>query len=116
MAADGPFDFDVVIVGGAGHVGLPLAVAFADRSLRVAIYDVDEAAVKTVLSGELPFREDDAAPALRRALAAGRLTATTDASVVGRAEHIVVVIGTPVDKHLNPDAHAVPRALNTCKQ
>ena len=30
---------------------------------------------------------------------------------MGRAEHVVVVIGTPVDEHLNPDPHAVPKAL-----
>ena len=115
MAA-APFEFDVVIVGGAGHVGLPLAIAFADRGLKVGIYDVDEVAVKTILNGELPFREDGAGEALQRALAAGRLEATTRAAMVSRGEHIVVVIGTPVDEHLNPDPHAVPRALGECMQ
>jgi len=114
--AETTFDFDVVVVGGGGHVGLPLAIAFADRGLRVAIYDLNQAAIATILAGELPFREDDAAPALLRALAAGRLHATTDAGVVAAGEHIVVVIGTPVDEHLNPDPHAVPRALDGCKQ
>ena len=110
------FDLDVVVVGGGGHVGLPLALAFADRGLRVGIYDVNEQAVKTVLAGELPFREDGATEVLQRVLAAGRLEATVDPSMVSRGEHIVVVIGTPVDEHLNPDPHAVPRALQECKQ
>jgi UDP-N-acetyl-D-mannosaminuronic acid dehydrogenase len=110
------FDFDVVVVGGGGHVGLPLAIAFADRGLRVGIYDLNELAVKTILSGELPFREDGATEVLQRVLAAGRLEATVNPSVVSRGEHIVVVIGTPVDEHLNPDPHAVPRALAECKQ
>lgn len=116
MVTETPFDFDVVVVGGGGHVGLPLAIAFAERGLRVAIYDVNDAAVKIILSGELPFREDGATEMLQRALAAGRLDATTDAAVVSRGEHIVVVIGTPVDEHLNPDPHAVPRALMECRQ
>ena len=115
-SADSTFDFDVVVVGGGGHVGLPLAIAFADRGLTVCVYDVDDAAVKTILGGELPFMENGAIEVLHRVLAAGRLDATTDASVVGRGEHIVVVIGTPVDEHLNPDPHAVPRALGECKQ
>jgi UDP-N-acetyl-D-mannosaminuronic acid dehydrogenase len=114
--AETAFEFDVVVVGGGGHVGLPLAIAFADRGLRVAIYDLNEAAVSTILAGELPFLEDGAAPVLQRALAAGRLHATVDPAVVSRGEHIVVVIGTPVDEHLNPDPHAVPRALDACKQ
>ncbi|HEX8095485.1 nucleotide sugar dehydrogenase [Jatrophihabitans sp.] len=110
------FDLDVVVVGGAGHVGLPLALAFADRGLRVGIYDINEQAVKTILAGELPFREDGATEVLQRVLAAGRLEATVDSGLVSRGEHIVVVIGTPVDEHLNPDPHAVPRALHQCKQ
>ena len=77
---------------------------------------MNELAVKTILSGELPFREDGATEVLQRVLAAGRLEATVDPSVVGRGEHIVVVIGTPVDEHLNPDPHAVPRALAECQQ
>ena len=36
------FARDVVVVGGCGHVGLPLAIAFADRGLQVGIYDVSE--------------------------------------------------------------------------
>jgi UDP-N-acetyl-D-mannosaminuronic acid dehydrogenase len=33
---------------------------------------------------------------------------------VALAENVVVVIGTPVDEHLNPDPQAIPRALATC--
>jgi UDP-N-acetyl-D-mannosaminuronic acid dehydrogenase len=105
------FDLDVVVVGGAGHVGLPLAIAFASRGLRVSVYDINQAAVDGVTRGELPFMENGAQAVLSEVLAEGRLTATTDSSVLGRAEHVVVVIGTPVDEHLNPDPHAVPRAL-----
>src|SRR3954451_10936481 len=102
---------DVVIVGGCGHVGLPLAIAFADRGLNVGIYDLNESAVKIVESGQLPFQEDGAAEVLERALAAGRLSATTDPGIIANADAVVVVIGTPVDEHLNPDPHAVTRAL-----
>lgn len=102
---------DVVIVGGCGHVGLPLALAFADRGLRTVAYDINLTAVKTVLDGELPFREDGAQQVLDSTLADGTFNATTDPGVVGAADTVVLVIGTPVDEHLNPDPHAVPRAL-----
>jgi UDP-N-acetyl-D-mannosaminuronic acid dehydrogenase len=108
------FERDVVVVGGCGHVGLPLAVAFAERGLRVAIYDVSQAAVDAVNAGVLPFDEPGAGPLLERAVASGALVASTGASVVGSAEHVVVVIGTPVDEHLNPDQTAIPRALGGC--
>jgi len=105
------FDHDVVVVGGCGHVGLPLAIALASRGLDVAIQDIDARAVALVLSGELPFMENGAREVLQKALADGKLTATTDRDVIARAEAVVVVIGTPVDEHLNPDPHAVTKAL-----
>ena len=108
------FAHDVVVVGGAGHVGLPLAIAFADRGAKVVIYDLSPTAVEAINAGRLPFLEPGAGPMLEAALAAGRLHASTDPAVVGDAENIVVVIGTPVDEHLNPDATAIPRALATC--
>jgi UDP-N-acetyl-D-mannosaminuronic acid dehydrogenase len=108
------FERDVVVIGGGGHVGLPLAIAFADRGARVVIYDVSESAVAGVNAGRLPFDEPGAGPVLERAVAAGRLSASTDPVVVGSAEHVVVVIGTPVDEHLNPDQTAIPKALGGC--
>jgi len=102
----------IAIVGGAGHVGLPLAIAFADRGHRVLVYDTNPAAVETILAGELPFAEDGAVEPLRAALAAGRLTASTDPAGVADVDAVVVVIGTPVDEHLNPDPDAVPRAIS----
>jgi UDP-N-acetyl-D-mannosaminuronic acid dehydrogenase len=108
------FSRDVVVMGGCGHVGLPLAIAFADRGARVGIYDVSEAAVATVNAGRLLFDEPGAAEVLRRVVADGRLLATVDPSIVGSAEHVVVVIGTPVDEHLNPDQQAIPNALGGC--
>jgi UDP-N-acetyl-D-mannosaminuronic acid dehydrogenase len=105
------FSHDVVVIGGCGHVGLPLAIAFADRGASVVIYDVAEAAVAKVNAGELPFDEPGAAEPLRAAIASGALKASTDPEVVGWAENVVIVIGTPVDEHLNPNPQALPRAL-----
>jgi UDP-N-acetyl-D-mannosaminuronic acid dehydrogenase len=108
------FERDVVVVGGCGHVGLPLAIALADRGAQVAVYDVNPLAVAEVSSGRMPFLESGAAPMLERAIASGRLVASADAAIVGSAEHVIVVVGTPVDEHLNPDQQAVPRALAGC--
>ena len=107
-------DRDVIIIGGCGHVGLPLALAFADRGARVAIYDVSETAVAAVNSGRMPFAESGAEEVLHRVLGAGLLEASVDPAVVATAEHVVVVIGTPVDEHLNPDQTAIPKALGGC--
>lgn len=109
------FAYDVVVVGGGGHVGLPLAIAFADRGAKVVIHDVSQTAVDHVNAGRLPFLEPGAEPLLRQAIAAGRISGSTDPAVVADAENVVVVIGTPVDEHLNPDPRAIPRALAACE-
>jgi UDP-N-acetyl-D-mannosaminuronic acid dehydrogenase len=106
------FSHDVVLIGGCGHVGLPLAIALAHRGATVLCYDVDEQAVGLVNDAVLPFDERGADDKLKHAVAAGTLRASTDPAVVGLAEHVVVVIGTPVDEHLNPDPQAIPRALD----
>src|SRR5437764_11628055 len=81
---------DVVVIGGCGHVGLPLAIAFADRGARVGIYDVSEAAVATVNSGQMPFAEPGADEALSRVLGAGGLEASAHASMVSTARPAAV--------------------------
>jgi UDP-N-acetyl-D-mannosaminuronic acid dehydrogenase len=62
----------------------------------------------------MPFREDGADAVLSRVRAADRFRATTDASSVASAEAVIVVIGTPVDEHLNPDPNAIRHALREC--
>src|SRR3954468_23232202 len=94
---------EIVVLGGCGHVGLPLAIAFAQRGRHVAVYDLDHDAVAAVAAGRMPFREVGGVEALAAVVADGRLTATVDAGVVATCETLIVVIGTPVDEHLNPD-------------
>ena len=109
-----PFARDVVVIGGCGHVGLPLAIAFASRGLRVGIFDLSESAVGCVNSAKMPFAEPGATQALERAVAAGTLEAATDPAIVGTGEHVIVVIGTPVGEHLEPDQSAIPNAMQDC--
>jgi len=105
------FSRDVVIVGGCGRVGLPLGLVLADAGLSVTLYDVDANAVDHVRAGKMPFWERDADDLLERMIATDRLDATIDAKSVSEAEHVVLVVGTPVDEHLNPDPKYVLHAI-----
>ena len=102
----------VAIVGGCGHVGLPLGLAFADAGLDVVLYDIDDAAIDQVRAGKMPFFERGRRRGARPG--AGQPAASRSAPIpssVAAVEHVVVVIGTPVDEHLNPDPGAVVRAI-----
>ncbi|HLY12386.1 MAG TPA: nucleotide sugar dehydrogenase, partial [Planctomycetota bacterium] len=46
---------DIVIIGGCGHVGLPLGLAFARAGKRVAALDIDAAKIDQVNAGRMPF-------------------------------------------------------------
>jgi UDP-N-acetyl-D-mannosaminuronic acid dehydrogenase len=105
------FAKDVVIVGGCGHVGLPLGLTLADAGCSVVLYDRAASAVDLVRAGKMPFFEDGASALLEKVLETGRLEASDDPSVVAGAEHVVIVVGTPVDEHLNPDPKFVLRAI-----
>jgi len=48
---------DLTVVGGAGHVGIPLVLAFAEAGYRVNVHDVNRNALATLQSGRLPFIE-----------------------------------------------------------
>jgi UDP-N-acetyl-D-mannosaminuronic acid dehydrogenase len=108
------FTRDVAIVGGCGHVGLPLGLAFADRGLSVALYDIDQETIRRVADGQMPFAEPGAQRILERVIGQN-LEVTSDPQVLRTAEVVVVVIGTPMDEHLNPDPSAVPRAIEALK-
>ena len=105
------FKNDVVVVGGCGHVGLPLAIVLASKSLQVCAFDLNSNAVANVNSGKMPFDEPGASELLKQVLASKKFSASSDRKVISSAEHVIFVIGTPVDEHLNPDPDAVPNVV-----
>ena len=101
----------VCIVGGCGHVGIPLGLAFAKKNFDVTLVDVNPKAVENINAAKLPFKEDGAAELLA-AHVGKNLRATSDMSVVAKQDVVVFVTGTPVDEHLNPKIHDVLKVLN----
>ena len=102
-----PRDFDICIIGGAGHVGLPLALVFARAGQRVLIFDLNRAAMDTIKSGTMPFVEYGADALLAAALRDDRLAFSSQAGDIARARHVIVAVGTPVDEYLNPKLRAL---------
>jgi UDP-N-acetyl-D-mannosaminuronic acid dehydrogenase len=92
---------DIVIVGGAGHVGLPLGLAFAEKGKRVLLYDINEPAMETIRRGEMPFIEYEAEPILKRVVGK-TLTLSSNPADIAKGKHVIICIGTPVDEFLNP--------------
>ncbi|MGH9102588.1 MAG: nucleotide sugar dehydrogenase [Acidimicrobiales bacterium] len=110
-AADAP-RLDVCVVGGCGHVGLPLALSFAHAGLDVGIYDISEVKVAQVAAGRPPFLEQGVEELLAEALAGGNLAVSCEPPIVSRADVVVLVVGTPIDEFLNPSLRVFDRVLD----
>jgi UDP-N-acetyl-D-mannosaminuronic acid dehydrogenase len=100
------------VLGGGGHVGLPLSLAFSAAGLRVGIYDTSQATLDRIGRGEVPFVEHGAAELLAELLPTGRLTLGAEAGMLRRTEAVIVVIGTPVDEFLHPSMTVFERAVD----
>ena len=103
----------ICVVGGCGHVGLPLAVALAASGAHVTAYDTNTYSVSQINEGNVPFFEDGLDVLLRQELDRNHFVASADIGSVGASEIIIVVIGTPVDEHLNPDPTSLRKVLES---
>src|SRR6202163_2407413 len=103
---------DVVIVGGCGHVGLPLALSLAETGYRVGIDDIDKAKIEQVKSGHVPFLENGAVELLQKVLPSGRLELASDPGLLERTDVVILVIGTPIDEFMNPSVRVFDKVLD----
>jgi UDP-N-acetyl-D-mannosaminuronic acid dehydrogenase len=102
----------VVSVIGLGRVGLPLALCFADRGLRVLGVDNDQAVLESIRAARMPFQEAGAQELLDRVSRSGRLELSDRAADAARADDIVITIGTPSFSHVESDLRQVRAALD----
>ncbi|MFN4258197.1 MAG: nucleotide sugar dehydrogenase [Gemmataceae bacterium] len=102
----------ICIVGGCGHVGLPLGIAFTLAGAKVTLLDIDEQRLEAVRSGHMPFLEQGAEEALPAALKTGRLQVSNELRHVAEHDNVIVTIGTPVDEFLDPSIRSFDRSLD----
>jgi UDP-N-acetyl-D-mannosaminuronic acid dehydrogenase len=104
---------DLTVVGGAGHVGIPLVLSFAAQGLMVNVNDLSVDNLAALQAGRLPFIEYGAEDLLSTALREKKLIFTSTPDAVSKSGPIIVTIGTPVDEFLNPERHVVLDCLDS---
>jgi len=102
----------MVVVGGCGHVGLPLALSLADCGYKVGIDDIDANKVAYVKAGNVPFLENGADALLKKLLPTGRLELASDPRLVEQTDIVILVIGTPIDEFMNPSVRIFDKVLD----
>jgi GDP-mannose 6-dehydrogenase len=91
-----------VSVFGLGYVGCVTAACLARLGHSVIGVDKDHYKVKNVLGGKAPFYEPGLEEMIRENVAAGRLSATTDAAeAVGSSDIALICVGTPSQENGN---------------
>jgi UDP-N-acetyl-D-mannosaminuronic acid dehydrogenase len=101
-----------VSVIGLGRVGLPLALSFADRGIRVLGVDHDRALLDSIRAGRMPFTESGTQELLDRVSSTGRLELAERAADAAQNDDIVITIGTPSFSHLESDLRQVRAAVD----
>jgi len=101
-------NYDVVIIGGLGHVGLPLGLVWAEAGLTVGAYDLDKAKIQQVKAGHMPFLEHGAEPILKKVLNQ-RFFPIERQEEISNSTAVLITIGTPVDEYLTPQLLAMTR-------
>lgn len=88
-----------VAVIGLGYVGLPLALRTAEKGYEVYGLDLDEKKVEIIKSGKSPFKEEFIE---KRKKMLAKINASTDPSVIKKADIVIVCVPTPVDEKFYP--------------
>ncbi len=110
------FKYDVAIIGGLGHIGLPLGILLANKKKNVLLVDSNLEYQDKVLRGEMPFLEYGAEDILKKALERNLISITSKAETIKNAKYIIVCIGTPVDEYLNPKVNQFLEAISIYKE
>jgi UDP-N-acetyl-D-glucosamine dehydrogenase len=101
-----------VVVVGAGHVGLPLAIETARAGFTTVAYDRSAERVSALTRGR-SYILDVSSEALAPLLAAGTLQATMDPDVLEPADIVIICVPTPLNKTRDPDNTAILDAAAT---
>ena len=85
-----------IAVVGTGYVGLVTGTCFAEFGLSVTCVDVDEEKISLLQRGKVPIYEPGLEEMVRRNIAEGRLSFSTDlASTVEKSLVVFIAVGTP---------------------
>jgi len=96
---------------GLGYVGLPLALAFAEAGFNVTGIDSDKDRVTKITKG-VSYLLDIPSARLKKAVAEGKLKATTNQSALRRVDAIIICVPTPLTRTKEPDLTYIVNATN----
>jgi len=107
-----PRQHKIAVVGGAGHVGAPLALVLAQNGHPVVVHDIQRESMERMSRGTMPFHEEGGTRLLRQVLKTGRLEFSVRPESIRKAQTVILTLGTPIDEFHNPVTSQLIRCLN----
>jgi UDP-N-acetyl-D-mannosaminuronic acid dehydrogenase len=107
---------NISIIGGCGHIGLPLGILLAKVGHKVNLVDSDQYRVDLVNNAKLPFLEPGGEILLAEQINNKRLHATSDLQTISSSSIIITTVGTPVDEYQSPVPRIFRDFLNSIKE
>jgi UDP-N-acetyl-D-mannosaminuronic acid dehydrogenase len=103
----------IAIIGGCGHVGLPLALKFAEKKFLTYAIDINQNILKLLNNGNAPYKEKGSASLLKKFLNK-KIFFTENFKKIKLAKYIIITVGTPL-KGNNPDMSHVFSVIRKSK-
>jgi len=100
---------------GLGYVGLPLALAYAEKNFNVLGFDIDSNKVKALNSGQNYISHMDGKK-VTQVVKSKKLSATTDFSRLGEPDAIIICVPTPLTQQLDPDMSYIVKTTEQIKK
>ena len=92
----------ISIIGGAGHVGFPLGLAFSLKKYNVKLVDINSINLDKIRNGKIPFKEKNAKKILRKCLKNKKIQFRSNLKNILESKYIIICIGTPINEKLKP--------------
>lgn len=106
----------ISIIGGSGHVGMPLGLKFAQKGYKVTAIDKNETLNKLLNDGEVPYKELEAGKLLKSALKKKKIFFTNSLSEIKNSEFIIITVGTPITEKKKPNMNYVFKVIDEIKK
>jgi len=106
----------ISIIGGAGHIGLPLAVKFAEKNFIANIVDTNKKHLNQIKKKIPPFKEKDLKTKLTKVINYKRLFFSSELNSIKNSKFIIICIGTPISKDLKPNLKPFFKLLKNIKR
>ena len=100
---------EIVGIIGLGYVGLPLAVSFAKKGIKVLGFEKSENKASLVNAAQNYIKDVDS-EVLKACVREGKLSTTTDMSRIRECDALIICVPTPLDHFKKPDMSFIESA------